>query len=136
MSNDSKIGMKQCSITQMYILNNVMNRCLIKIVAISTKKFVLRSILFGRNHSPNSLNIMYSTHTLSLIFHKGYYCFQVISLKIIEMQKHKDNDNINVKCRYCNQAPKFQLVKVNTNVGITGPKILSNKSTYECEYYN
>jgi hypothetical protein len=22
--------------------------------------------------------------------------------KKIEMQKHKDNDNINVKCRYCN----------------------------------
>jgi hypothetical protein len=30
---------------------------------ISIKNFVLKSILNGRNHSPNSLNIMYSTHT-------------------------------------------------------------------------
>jgi hypothetical protein len=28
MLNGSKIGLKQCSITQMYALNNVMNRCL------------------------------------------------------------------------------------------------------------
>jgi hypothetical protein len=27
VSNNSKIGMKQCSITQMYILNDVMNKC-------------------------------------------------------------------------------------------------------------
>ncbi len=34
------------------------------------------------------------------------------------MQKHKDSDNINVKCKYCNYAPKFQFVKVSTGVGI------------------
>ncbi len=28
MSNGSKIGMKQCSITQMYVLNDVTNKCL------------------------------------------------------------------------------------------------------------
>jgi hypothetical protein len=95
-----------------------MSQLLIKIGAIGTKKIILGSILYGGNHSPNSLNIMYSTHTLNIIFHKGYYCFQVISKKIIELQKHKDNDNINVTCRYCNYASKFQLVKVNTNVGI------------------
>jgi hypothetical protein len=27
MSNNSKIGMKQCSITQTYVLNDVMNKC-------------------------------------------------------------------------------------------------------------
>jgi hypothetical protein len=64
-----------------------MSQLLIKIVAIGTKNFVLESTLYGGNHSPNSLNIMYSTHTRSLIWHKGYYCFQVI------------NTN-NVKCKY------------------------------------
>jgi len=54
----------------------------IMIVAIGTKKFVLISILYGGNHSPNSLNIMHSTDTLSLICHKSYYCFQVINKKI------------------------------------------------------
>jgi hypothetical protein len=78
-----------------------MSQLLIKIVAIGTKKFVLISIFYGGNHSPNSLNIMHSTHTLSLLCHKGYYCFQVISKKI-EMQKQKDSDNINPKCKYCN----------------------------------
>jgi hypothetical protein len=38
--------------------------------------------------------------------------------KKCEMQKHKDSDNINVKCKYCNYAPKFQFVKVSTGVGI------------------
>ncbi len=61
-----------------------MSQLLIKIVAIGTKNFVLESILYGENHSPNSLNIMYSTHTLSLIWHKGYYCFQVISTKCVK----------------------------------------------------
>jgi hypothetical protein len=42
-----------------------MSQLLIKIVAIGTKKFVLELILYGGNHSPNSLNIMYSTHTWS-----------------------------------------------------------------------
>jgi len=55
-----------------------------KIVAISTKNFVLESILYGRIHKPNSLNIMYSTHTWSLIWHKGYYCFQVINTKNVK----------------------------------------------------
>ncbi len=40
-----------------------MSQLLIKIVAISTKNFVLESILYGGNHSPKFLNIMYSTHT-------------------------------------------------------------------------
>jgi hypothetical protein len=40
-----------------------MFQLLIKIVAIGTNNFVLKSILYGGNHSPNSLNIMYSTHT-------------------------------------------------------------------------
>jgi hypothetical protein len=41
-----------------------MSQLLIKIVAIGTKNFILESILYGGNHSPNSLNIMYShTHT-------------------------------------------------------------------------
>ncbi len=35
------------------------------------------------------------------------------------MQKHKDNDNISVKCKYYNQAPKSQLVKVNTSASNT-----------------
>jgi hypothetical protein len=39
-----------------------MSQLLIKIVDIGTKIFVLESILYGGNHSPNSLNIMYSTH--------------------------------------------------------------------------
>jgi hypothetical protein len=42
-----------------------MSQLLIKIVAIGTKFFVLESILYGGNHSPNSLNIMYSTHMKS-----------------------------------------------------------------------
>jgi hypothetical protein len=58
-----------------------MFQLLIKIVTIGTKKFVLESILYGGNHSPNFLNIMYSTHTQSLIWHKGYYCFQVSDTK-------------------------------------------------------
>jgi hypothetical protein len=60
-----------------------MFQILIKIVAISTKNFFLESILYGGNHTPNSLNIMYSTHTGSLIWHKGYYCFQVINTRIM-----------------------------------------------------
>jgi len=66
MSNDSKISMKQCSITQMYVLNDVMNKMsqlLIKIVAIGIIFIFFKSILYGRNHNPNLLNIMYSTHT-------------------------------------------------------------------------
>jgi hypothetical protein len=39
-----------------------MFQLLIKIVAIGIKNFVLKSILYGGNHSPNSLNIMYSIH--------------------------------------------------------------------------
>jgi len=39
-----------------------MFKLLIKIVAINTKKFILGSIFYGGNHSPNSLNIMHSTH--------------------------------------------------------------------------
>ncbi len=35
------------------------------------------------------------------------------------MQKHKDSDNISVKYKYYNYAPKFQLVEVSTNVSIT-----------------
>jgi hypothetical protein len=35
------------------------------------------------------------------------------------MQKHKDNGNINVKCRYCNKAPKSQLIEVSTSASIT-----------------
>jgi len=42
-----------------------MSQLLIKIVAISTKNFVLESILYGGNHSLNFLNIMYSTHMKS-----------------------------------------------------------------------
>jgi hypothetical protein len=38
--------------------------------------------------------------------------------KKCEMQKHKDNDNINVKCRYCKKAPKSQLVEVSINASI------------------
>jgi hypothetical protein len=63
-----------------------MSQLLIKIVAIGTKKIFLVSILYGGHNSPNSLNIMPSTHTLNLICHKGYYFFQVISKKI-KMQK-------------------------------------------------
>jgi hypothetical protein len=40
-----------------------MFQLLIKIIVIGTKKFVFKLILYGGNHSPNSLNIMYSTHT-------------------------------------------------------------------------
>jgi hypothetical protein len=42
-----------------------MSQLLIKIVTIGTNFFVLESILYGGNHSPNSLNIMYSTHMKS-----------------------------------------------------------------------
>jgi hypothetical protein len=38
--------------------------------------------------------------------------------KKCEMQKHKDSDNINVECMYCNLAPKSQLVEVSTNASI------------------
>jgi hypothetical protein len=40
-----------------------MFQLLIKIVTIGTKIFFKKSILYGGNHNPNSLNIMYSTHT-------------------------------------------------------------------------
>jgi len=66
-----------------------MSQLLIKIVAIRTKNFVLESILYGGNHSPNSLNIMYSTHTWSLIWHKRLLLFPSNKHKMCEMQKHK-----------------------------------------------
>jgi hypothetical protein len=40
-----------------------MSQLVIKIVAIDTSNFVLELILYEGNHNPNSLNIMYSTHT-------------------------------------------------------------------------
>jgi len=40
-----------------------MSQLLIKIVTIGTKNLVLEIILYEGNYSPNSLNIMYSTHT-------------------------------------------------------------------------
>jgi Tfp pilus assembly major pilin PilA len=40
-------------------------------------------------------------------------------------------------CKYCNEAPKFQLVEINTGVGITtSPKIPISKCKYMCRYYN
>jgi hypothetical protein len=73
MFNHTNVRTKWC--------HEQMSQLLIKIVAISTKKFILRLVLYGGNHSPNSLNIMHSKHTWSLICHKGYYCLQVISKK-------------------------------------------------------
>jgi hypothetical protein len=55
MLNHTNVHIKRCH-EQMFQLP-------IKIVAIGTKIFVLESILYGGNHSPNFLNIMYSTHT-------------------------------------------------------------------------
>ncbi len=71
--------------------------------------------------------------------------------KKCEMQKQKDIDNINVKCRYYNQAPKsqlvkvntsanntpkFQLVKVSTGVGIaTKPQIPVGRGKYKFGYF-
>ncbi len=53
------------------------------------------------------------------------------------MQKHKDNDNINAKCKYCKQAPKFQLEEVSMNVGIAiRPQNSVSKGKYECGYCN
>ncbi len=40
------------------------------------------------------------------------------------------------KCKYWNYAPKFQLVKVSTGVGIvTKPKILVGKGKYKFGYF-
>ncbi len=81
-----------------------MNKCFNyykKIIAIGTKKFVLGSILYGGNHSPNSLNIMHSTHTLNIICHKSYYYFQVINKKKSNF-KNTNIMMIDVKCKYCN----------------------------------
>jgi hypothetical protein len=78
-----------------------MSQLLINIVSISTKNFVLESILYGRNHSPNSLNIMYSTHMKSNMA-QMLLLFPSNKHKKCEMKKHKDSDNINVKCNYCN----------------------------------
>ncbi len=44
--------------------------------------------------------------------------FPTYNHKKCEMQKHKDSDNINVKCRYCNSAPESQLVEVSTSASI------------------
>ncbi len=53
------------------------------------------------------------------------------------MQKHKDSDNISVKCKYYNQAPKSQLVEVSkVQVLQLGPKILTGKGKYGCRYCN
>ncbi len=79
-----------------------MCQLLIKIVAIGNKNFVLKSILYGGNHSPHSLNIMYSTHTMKSNMAQRLLLFPSNKHKQCEMQKHKDNDNINVKCKYCN----------------------------------
>jgi hypothetical protein len=38
--------------------------------------------------------------------------------KKFEIQKHKDSNNISVKCRYCNEAPKSQLVEASTSASI------------------
>jgi hypothetical protein len=39
-------------------------------------------------------------------------------------------------CRYCNETPKFQLVKVSMGVGIaTKPKILVGKGKYSKSGY-
>ncbi len=35
-----------------------------------------------------------------------------------QMQKHKTNDNISVKCKYYKQAPKSQLVEISTSASI------------------
>jgi hypothetical protein len=78
-----------------------MSQLLIKIVAIGTKNSVLESILYGGNHSPNFLNIMYSTHMKSNMTQR-LLLFPSNKHKKCEMEKHKDNDNINVKCKYCN----------------------------------
>ncbi len=78
-----------------------MFQLLIKIVAISTKNFLLESMLYGGNHTPNSLNIMYSTHMKSNMAQR-LLLFPNNKHKKCEMQKHKDNDNISVRCKYCN----------------------------------
>jgi hypothetical protein len=49
-----------------------MSQLLIKIVAIGTKKFILQSILYGGNHSPNSC-FQHIQHT-----HEIYYATKVI----------------------------------------------------------
>jgi hypothetical protein len=78
-----------------------MFQILIKIVAIGNKFFVLKSILYGGNHSPNSLNNMYSTHMKSNM-PQSLLLFPSNMHKKFEMQKHKDNDDISVKCKYYN----------------------------------
>jgi hypothetical protein len=82
-----------------------MFQLLIKIVAIGTNNFVIESMLYRRNHSPNSLNIMYSTQMKSNVAQK-LLLFPSSKHKKCEMQQHKDSDNISVKCKYCNYAPK------------------------------
>jgi hypothetical protein len=78
-----------------------MFQLLIKIVAIGTNNFVLELILYGGNHSPNFLNIMYSTH-MNFNMAQRLLLFPSNEHKQCQMQKHKDSDNISVKCRYCN----------------------------------
>jgi hypothetical protein len=55
MLNHTNVYTKQCY--------EQMSQLPIKIVAIGTKNFVLKLILYGGYHSPNFLNFMYSTHT-------------------------------------------------------------------------
>jgi aspartate carbamoyltransferase regulatory subunit len=57
--------------------------------------------------------------------------------KKCEMQKHKESDNINVNCRYCDYALKSQLVEVSISAILQlGPKILVGKHKYGCRYCN
>jgi hypothetical protein len=78
-----------------------MSQLLIKIISIGIKKIVFKSILYGGNHSLNFLNIMYSTH-MKFNMPQKWLLFPSNKHKIFEMQKHKDNDNIPIKCKYCN----------------------------------
>jgi hypothetical protein len=77
-----------------------MFQLLIKIVAIGIKIFVLKSILYRKNHSPNSLNIV-NTHMKSNMLQR-LLLFPKNKHKKFKMQKHKDSDNISAKYMYYN----------------------------------
>jgi hypothetical protein len=67
-----------------------------------TRKIILVSILYGGNHSSKFFkHHVFNTHMKSNIAQR-LLLFPSNKHKKCEMQKHKDSDNISVKCKYCN----------------------------------
>ncbi len=121
MSNGSKIGMKQCSITQMYVLNDVMNKCFkyYSILLPLALKILFYNQFCKRKPQPKFFeHHVFNTHMKSNMAQR-LLLFPINKHKKCEMQKHNDSDNISVECRYCNQAPKSQFIEISTSASIT-----------------